>query len=58
MPHHIFENGLLLNSNDYVVLLDIVVKFCLQKVIAGKSYIWQQYSTPYYFLEDSELVAI
>lgn len=48
--HIIFEKGLLVNSNGYIVLLDIVVRFCLQKGFPGKSYIWQQYSTPCYFL--------
>ena len=46
MPPHIFKEGLRLNSDGYVELLSKVVRPWVERVAAGRPYVWQQDSAP------------
>ena len=46
MPQRFVFEGLRLNSDDYVELLITVVKPWITRVANGRSYVWQQDSTP------------
>lgn len=41
LAHYIFEEGLRLDSDGYVKLLNIMIKSWLEKVVAEKPYMWQ-----------------
>ena len=46
MPPHFFREGLRLNSDGYVELLNTVVKPWITRVANGRPYVWQQDSAP------------
>ena len=46
MPPHFFQEGLRLNSDGYVELLNTVVKPWITRVANGRPYVWQQDSAP------------
>ena len=46
MPPHFFREGLRLNSDGYVELLNTVVKPWITRIANGRPYVWQQDSAP------------
>lgn len=46
MPPHFFEAGLRINSEEYLRVMEVVVKPWMEEVAAGRPYVFQQDGAP------------
>ena len=51
MPPHVFQEGLRVNADGYIRVLETVVKPWIDRVTQGRSYVFQQDSVPAYKAE-------